>query len=186
MISTRPFPGTKIIVIKEFATKEETQTLYRHLYSKYPYNNIKLPEAEADELSKRSKEIIEKLEKKYIDFASLNLDFEAEPLFKSLKNYEYWEAGKQMPPHFDNLAGAHLKPVMYGCVFYINDDFEGGQLWYPNQGVEYTPVAGEMIIHPGSREYSHGVKMVNSGLRITSSAFIHQKDVQDDNFGFEY
>lgn len=183
---TQPFPNTQIILLKEFSTKEEASKLYTYLSSMYYAAQEKDDSLKRLDLETECVDIIESLEKKYIKFANENLDFVVEPKFSTLKNYVYWEPGKRMLPHYDNLGGDHSAPVMYGCVYYLNDDFEGGELWYPNQGVEYTPVAGDMIIHPGSREYSHGVREVISGLRISAGSFITQKDQSDDEFGFEY
>lgn len=186
MIVTRPFENTEIIVLKEFSTKEEAATLYTYLSSMYLAAKERDDSIKRTDLADESLKIINQLEQKYIDFATKNLDFVVEPKFSTLKNYVYWEPGKRMLPHYDNLGGDHSAPVMYGCVYYLNDDFEGGELWYPNQGVEYRPVAGEMILHPGSREYSHGVREIISGLRISAGSFITQKDQTDDEFDFEY
>lgn len=183
---TKPFPNTEIILLKNFSTKEEAKILYDYVSSMYISAQEKNNSLRKTHLAEKSLQIIEQLEKKYIDFALKNLDFMVEPKFSSLKNYVYWETGKAMLPHYDNVGGDHVAPVMYGCVFYLNDDFEGGELWYPNHGVEYKPVAGEMIIHPGTREYSHGIKEIISGLRVACASFITQKDQSDEGFGFEY
>lgn len=183
---THPFPGTEIILLKEFATKEEANILYEYISSMYFAAEAGDNSLRRNDLKDQSNEIMNRLEQDYINFAKQNLDFVVEPKFSTLHNYVYWEPGKRMLPHYDNLGGDHSAPVMYGCVFYLNDNFEGGELWYPNQGVEYTPVAGDMIIHPGSREYSHGVREVISGLRVSAGSFITQKDQSDEQFGFEY
>lgn len=186
MIVTEPFPGTEIILLKEFSTKEEAKILYDYMLSMYIASEERDPSKRRDDLKDDAFRIMNELEEKYIDFARKNLDFAVEPKFSTLHNYVYWYEGKKMEPHYDNLGGDHSAPVMYGCVYYLNDDFEGGELWYPNQGVEYRPVPGDMIIHPGSREYSHGVKQVTSGVRISAGSFITQKDQTDDEFDFEY
>lgn len=183
---TEPFPGTDIILLKEFSTKEEANLLYEYFSSMYYAAEKKDDSIKRLDLKDESIKIMKELEQKYINTATEILDFVVEPKFSTLQNYVYWEPGKRMLPHYDNLGGDHSAPVMYGCVYYLNDNFEGGELWYPNQDVEYTPVAGDMIIHPGSREYSHGVREVISGLRISAGSFITQKDQTDDEFDFEY
>ena len=183
---TRPFENTDIIVLKNFSTKEEAKVLYDHLSSVYLSAINRDESLKRDDLAQEALEIINRLQEKYVDFAKKNLTFAVEPKFSTLKNYVYWGVGDDMLPHYDNISGDHSAPVMYGCVYYLNDDFEGGELWYPNKGVSYTPVAGEMIINPGNREYSHGVKLVTKGLRISAGSFITQKDQSDEQFGFEY
>jgi hypothetical protein len=49
---------------------------------------------------------------------------------------------------------------------YLTDDFEGGELYFPNLGVEIKPKAGQLVLFPGGHEYSHGVKEITSGKRI--------------------
>jgi hypothetical protein len=60
----------------------------------------------------------------------------------------------------------------YGCVVYINDDFEGGDLYYPKLGLSYTPSAGDLVIH-GSR-IRHGVSEVKSGIRYVYPSFLYR------------
>jgi hypothetical protein len=59
----------------------------------------------------------------------------------------------------------------YGCVVYINDDFEGGELYYPHLNMSYTPSAGDLVIH-GSR-ITHGVAEVKSGIRYVYPTFLY-------------
>ena len=63
-------------------------------------------------------------------------------------------------PHYD-LAG----------LFYFNDDYEGGELYFPQHGIEFKPKAGAAYFFPGDRNYTHGVRPVISGNRFTSPFF---------------
>jgi hypothetical protein len=53
----------------------------------------------------------------------------------------------------------------YGLVVYLTDDFEGGELYYPEYDVLYTPIAGDLVIHDA--ETIHCVRGVKSGRRLT-------------------
>ena len=71
------------------------------------------------------------------------------------------EAGRPNDfPHYD-IAG----------LFYFNDDYEGGELYFPVQGIEFQPKAGAAYFFPGDRHYVHGVRPVKSGNRYTSPFF---------------
>ena len=48
---------------------------------------------------------------------------------------------------------------------YLNDDFEGGELFFPNLDISIKPKARQLIIFPGGNEYVHGVKTVTKGAR---------------------
>jgi hypothetical protein len=63
-------------------------------------------------------------------------------------------------PHYD-LAG----------LFYFNDDYEGGELYFPQHGIEFKPKAGAAYFFPGDMYYTHGVRPVKSGNRFTSPFF---------------
>jgi hypothetical protein len=62
--------------------------------------------------------------------------------------------------------------IDYGLVLYLNDDYEGGEIYYPNRGIVYKPKCGDLVIHSSLEEYSHGVKEVLSGIRYVYSNFI--------------
>jgi hypothetical protein len=64
----------------------------------------------------------------------------------------------------------------YGIVIYINEDFGGGELYYPNKGIYMKPGKGLAVIHPASEEYLHGIKEVTSGVRYAMTSFLFDKD----------
>lgn len=56
-------------------------------------------------------------------------------------------------------------------LFYINDDYEGGELYFPNQGIQFKPRAGSAYFFPGDMNYIHGVSEIKSGIRYTVPFF---------------
>lgn len=60
--------------------------------------------------------------------------------------------------------------TQYGVVVYINDNYEGGEIYYVNQNVIYKPKAGDLIIHSSEEKCKHGVKEVISGARYAWSS----------------
>lgn len=56
-------------------------------------------------------------------------------------------------------------------LFYLNDDYEGGELYFPNQGIQFKPKAGAAYFFPGDLEYIHGVTQITSGIRYTVPFF---------------
>jgi hypothetical protein len=63
---------------------------------------------------------------------------------------------------------------IYGTVVYFNK-FEGGEIYYPTQGIEYSPNPGDLVIHSSSPECLHGVKKVISEKRYSYSNHIYKK-----------
>jgi hypothetical protein len=70
--------------------------------------------------------------------------------------------------HWDS---EHDKTIKYGIVYYANDNFDGGEIFYPKFNIEYKPKAGDLIIHPATMEYMHGVRDVSSGVRYSMNMF---------------
>lgn len=56
-------------------------------------------------------------------------------------------------------------------LFYLNDDYEGGELYFPNQDIKFKPKAGAAYFFPGDLEYIHGVTPIVSGIRYTVPFF---------------
>jgi hypothetical protein len=85
-----------------------------------------------------------------------------------------WKIGDVQNPHADgeNIAEAHPFPWRnFGCVYYLNDDYAGGEIYFPNQKIELKPKPNTLIFFPGTLEFLHGVKPITSGVRYTLSSF---------------
>lgn len=56
-------------------------------------------------------------------------------------------------------------------LFYINDDYEGGELYFPNQGIQFKPKRGAAYFFPGDMNYIHGITEITAGERYTCPFF---------------
>ena len=86
-----------------------------------------------------------------------------------------WRVGNCQPPHADkqNVDGS---PNSYpendiASLVYINDDYEGGQIYFPNQNLQFKPASGSLVFFPGDINYLHGVTEVTKGIRYTMPNF---------------
>jgi hypothetical protein len=74
-------------------------------------------------------------------------------------------------PHRDadpvRLPGTEV--IRYACVLYLNEDFEGGNLIYPEHGVEVPPRIGQLVIHDAT--YLHQILPWTGSARWTGLAF---------------
>lgn len=90
-----------------------------------------------------------------------------------------WLPGQLQMPHADKELheGANRgKPNDFpyydiAGLFYVNDDYEGGELYFPEQGIEFKPKAGAAYFFPGDMNYIHGVRPIQSGIRYTVPFF---------------
>lgn len=58
--------------------------------------------------------------------------------------------------------------IEWSTIIYLNDEYEGGTIYFPNQGVEISPNKYSAVFFPSAgSEYIHGVSKVTSGTRRT-------------------
>lgn len=86
-----------------------------------------------------------------------------------------WFPGLEQQPHADkqlNDGSPNPFPTYdINSLLYYNDDFEGGELYYPQHDLVVKPEPGLAVAHPGDINYLHGVKMVTKGERYTTPSF---------------
>jgi hypothetical protein len=115
-----------------------------------------------------------------IDFYIVKMQQYAEDFFKVKLDKRSpvivrWFKGIEQRPHADKqLNDGSPNPFTdydLNALFYYNDEFDGGELYYPDHDITVKPKPGLAIIHPGDIHYLHGVKMVTFGERFTTPAF---------------
>ena len=79
-----------------------------------------------------------------------------------------WNPGEEMEPHIDDVGTIynHISSVLY-----LNDNYEGGEIFFPQHDITVKPLQGDLICFPGNLNYKHGVKKVDSGFRYTMTAW---------------
>lgn len=93
------------------------------------------------------------------------------PFFSKFAGIVIKPMGEQMDPHVDGYPGEEEQPVNVGAIYYINDTYSGGEIYYPNLNIEHTPIPNSLVIHPGEEMYMHGVKKISDGIRLSLTAF---------------
>jgi hypothetical protein len=71
---------------------------------------------------------------------------------------------------YENMWSGHL-----AILVYLNDDYVGGHLYFPEFDYYITPKPGDIVIFPGSLYYVHGVSEITSGVRYTLSKWARFK-----------
>jgi len=90
-----------------------------------------------------------------------------------------WLPGQLQMPHADKElhegenAGKPNDFPWYDIsgLFYLNDDYEGGELYFPLQGIQFKPKAGGAYFFPGDKNFIHGVTEITSGIRYVIPFF---------------
>jgi hypothetical protein len=99
----------------------------------------------------------------------------------NIHNLRYWEAFnfiKYEPGH--HFMEHHDHGFSYNCtvslVAYLNDNFEGGELFFRLQGINYVPKTGDVVLFPSNYMYPHQAKVVHSGIKYSLVTMLDYSD----------
>jgi len=99
----------------------------------------------------------------------------------NIHNLRYWEAfnfvrygeGQHFQEHHDH-------GFSYNCtvslVTYLNDDYEGGEIFFRLQGLDYKPKAGDTVLFPSNFMYPHQAKVVTKGVKYSLVTMLDYSD----------
>lgn len=123
--------------------------------------NLGLPHSISGPLSERIQKII---------------SFDDEIAFDGVGTIQRQYEGEPLIEHVDN----HSDPMIeYAVIMYINDDYNGGELFFGRLGLEIVPPAKSMIIFPSGEDYLHGVKPPTAGpQRYVLPSFVRRRKVE--------
>lgn len=65
-------------------------------------------------------------------------------------------------------------------ICYLNKDYEGGILYFPDQGVEIVPEPGLFVCFPGNLHFLHGVTKTTGATRFTISLWTKFSDFKNE------
>jgi len=70
--------------------------------------------------------------------------------------------GQKFVDHIDDHPDFHRR---ISTLYYINDDYSGGEINFPRFNLSFKPKANQMIIFPSTYVYNHSVSPVIKGTR---------------------
>lgn len=171
--------SNNIVVIENYISKEHIDLAYRYCYSINEWdswsagNNDKI--STYKHMQKNSPELFAVMQK-YVDGIQEKIEFKfGRKLENALPGIRRWDAGEEQELHGDgeNRDGTPNQTyiVDYGSIMYINDNYIGGEIYFPQHNIEITPRAGMLIFFPSGQYYLHGVRKILEGVRYTSPHF---------------
>lgn len=80
-------------------------------------------------------------------------------------------AANGLPKSFLDTFGVMFQTKHYSSLIYLNEDYSGGELYFPNHNFSIKPEVGTLICFRGDEHTMHGVKKVEDGIRYTVSLF---------------
>lgn len=97
------------------------------------------------------------------------------PLWTDTVQLNLWEEGSFLPCHVDNAnpdGSSHSTPWRdFSSIVYLNDDYEGGELYFTAQDRVLRPRKGMLVAFSAGWIHEHGVLKVRRGRRVTMPAF---------------
>jgi predicted 2-oxoglutarate/Fe(II)-dependent dioxygenase YbiX len=166
-----------IIVLEDFVDKEDIKIVYEYCltidnFQEIPGDHWDNRVLNTDQIDKEIVNLIAKYQNKLQNIIQNRFGF---GLGDRSPYLVIWRPGDLQEPHADKelLDGT---PNMYpdndvASLIYWNDNYEGGEIYFPNQDLTLKVKAGSAVFFPGDKFYSHGVTQVLSGERFTSPAF---------------
>jgi predicted 2-oxoglutarate/Fe(II)-dependent dioxygenase YbiX len=97
------------------------------------------------------------------------------PVYADTVQLVHWAEGLFMPPHADN-SNPDMTPHgmpwrAFGSIVYVNDDYEGGAVYFTALDAVVKPKAGMLLAFSGGMHHEHSVLKVTKGERITMPSF---------------
>ncbi len=110
-------------------------------------------------------------------------DLEPKTICKIGYHTQKWEPGAYARMHSDNTdaegnSGAFTRS-RYAGFLYLNDNFEGGLLRFPDQNIEIKPQVGMLAVFDGGFNNMHEVSLIESGVRYTIGSFWDDRKESD-------
>ncbi len=146
---------------------------------RYIWQNM-LPESETDAL---------RLMQQVRLLAQLVLTHAARPtqtIYSDTAQLVRWHEGIELTPHADNMepdGAPNATPHRcFSSLLYLNDDYEGGETFFPGYAIRLKPEAGMLVLFGAGPEFVHGVTRVRRGLRYTYAGwFTYDASHEDAN-----
>lgn len=188
----------KIFLFEDFLTDEEAKAIYDYCESateqEWQSHYIKDQTKKAatffpDDLEKQkefinnvnsfwSDKILEISDEKLVGDLHKRLDLIEDPTvyrFNQPRNIQrQLPEGDNLKVHADRGEG---NPIVFAIVIYVNDNYEGGEIYFPQHDFQVKPPAKSLLLFPGTDDYLHGVMRVSSGsTRYVLPSFVYRID----------
>jgi predicted 2-oxoglutarate/Fe(II)-dependent dioxygenase YbiX len=76
--------------------------------------------------------------------------------------------------HYDGVTASGR---VLSAICYLNDDYEGGELEFPNFGITIKPQAGMLILFPSNYAYAHIARPVTTGTKYAIVTWIRDREM---------
>jgi hypothetical protein len=85
-----------------------------------------------------------------------------------------YRVGQEYKPHADGETGTGRA---ISAICYLNDDYEGGEIEFPNFNIKIKPESGMLVIFPSNYPYAHIAHPVKEGTKYAIVTWIHDRPI---------
>jgi predicted 2-oxoglutarate/Fe(II)-dependent dioxygenase YbiX len=179
-LQSLPSADPSNIVIKEnFITKEHLVKIISYCRSAKEWesqSNLGTDSIHTPELIEKNSPEIFSIMQEYVDAVQHEVQYKfGRFLEKTKPGIRKWNTGENQGVHADGETADGWPGfnyiVDYGSIIYLNEDYEGGELFFPKYNIHMKPQPGTLIFFPSTNMYAHGVTEVTDGVRYTSPHF---------------
>lgn len=101
------------------------------------------------------------------EYAKDNFFSDGLRIVKTQDYYLWYDPGFGISLHADDSTyGSRDYHRVITVLVYLNDDYEGGEISFPDQNILLKPKAGDTLIFPSNRIFKHEVLPIKSGERF--------------------
>ena len=101
--------------------------------------------------------------------------YSLEEVYSDIFQVIRWFPESSQLPHQDDMKNSENTEWFhhrdYGAILYLNNDFYGGETYYPNSNIKVIPEPGKLAVHPGDELHTHGVATIKNQIRYTLASF---------------
>ena len=84
----------------------------------------------------------------------------------TITNGEHLRVGRYgVGGHYNVHSDAGKNDRVLSAVLFLNDDYQGGELHFPNQDISIKPEAGMLVLFPSNFLFIHGSKPITEGRK---------------------
>ena len=168
------------IVIKEnFVSKEHLLEIANYCASIEEWesqSDLGTDSIHTPELIEKNSPRIFLIMQQYVDNVQNEVEYKfGRKLEKTNPGIRKWFPGEYQDIHADGETAAgwpgYNYIVDYGSIIYLNDEYEGGEIFFPKYNIHIQPKPGTLVFFPSTNMYAHGVTEITDGIRYTSPHF---------------
>jgi hypothetical protein len=187
-----------IVVYENFLTKEESEKVIKVLdksaeVGTLSWTPISFYESYSSVLPQDNDPILEEfglnptffsdLKNKIINAVASVHNLDPKVISQVGYHTQKWEPGAYARKHSDN-TDEHgntgpFERSRYAAFLYLNEDFDGGVLMFPDQDLSIVPQTGLLAAFDGGFNNMHEVSLITKGVRYTIGSFWDDREESD-------